>query len=42
MRMDMMPVYMGPNHNLKAVQVFPHKFFGYLQRQFRCDLTGAE
>ena len=27
MRMDMMPVYMGPNHNLKAVQVFLRKCF---------------
>jgi len=27
MRMDMMPVYMGPNHNLKAVQVFLRECF---------------
>lgn len=42
MRMDMVSIHVRTDDRLKPVQVFPHKFFGYLQRQFRCDLTGAE
>ena len=42
MRMDMVSIHVRTDDRLKPVQVFPHKFFGYLQRQFRCDFTGAE
>lgn len=42
MRMDMVSIHVRTDDRLKPVQVFPHKFFGYLQRQFRCDLTGTE
>ena len=41
MRINVVALHMDTDGYFKTVQVFPDKFLGNLQRQFRCDFARA-